>query len=317
MPKFKIPFRRQQSSRRTKSSGQIPRWIAVAGVLGTLALGYLGYFDKKREERDQEQLAKAEAEFKRGEILSQLNKSGRPIVVISQDGHPVNSADLANGLGKLDELIAKRPNDSALYAAKGLLSLKMGNERGAETLARRALSIDPQAPNALITKALVDAMGGDIRAAKEGFERARDSAHSRSQLIEEDVARVNLVNVLVEMGQLSEARKELEGPLRNPLTQPIADNALGNLLLIDNRLDEAAEAFLRASADKEFLGAAQNLACTYKRQNKEEEFLQQVALIVGNGGVAPECAVDQDAKVDGPYAGVKGAGSYWQIIRDF
>ncbi len=316
MPKFRLPLGTRKATSTPKplsSSKAVPLWITAAGILGGIAFGILAYVDRHEEKILKQHEQSATAHKTVSDVLTETSGLG-PVVRISQEADPIDHIDLAKALNVVDEVLEKNPKDARAHAVKGLILLKAGDDKAGAKLAHKALALDPELPNALIVAGLIDARAGNINEAKSKLEMARDSADQRDMTLERNVAQLNLAMILASQDKLDEARKELEEPLRNTITQTTASNTLGVMLLTEKRFSEASEAFLVASKDKSFLGASQNLACSYMLQGKTREYEQEVAELAKRGAPVPACDTHKDLKPD---LGVKGVGTYWHITRDF
>jgi Flp pilus assembly protein TadD len=118
----------------------------------------------------------------------------------------------------------------------GYVLAEMGQMRDAEVQIRNALSIRPALQAAHANLAYVLQSRGDLEEAISHFERAGDSAFNQ----------FSYGITLARMNRRAEARTHLERSLQAEASQPMAHEALGQLLEADGKISEAVSHYKEA-----------------------------------------------------------------------
>jgi len=239
--------------------GSLRAWVPVAVGIVSITLGILVYKENSRE--------------KTARYLQDVDEVRKTITEpVLNSSKPVDKTVLANADRRLTTLTKERKDRPEALALHAVVANAMGEEEIAYSLANSALANDPDNPNALIVKGLLEQQKGKTRESEFTLRKAIVAATERQLPIEKSIAKLNLANQLIAQGRLSEADTLLVDPRHNEATKAIAYNTTAIISLRKGDLNQATKDFKEAVAsDPDYVKALYNLACTLQSEGRNEE----------------------------------------------
>lgn len=133
------------------------------------------------------------------------------------------------------------PQNAEVWAYLGAFQQRQKQTKAAQESLRKARSLDPTRPLAETRLAELSARMGDYAAARNWY---RDALANKPSPGEEEAIRAALGDVLLRLGQLDEARREIEMVLKKRERPPLIF-ALGTIDEAQGRLDAAEQRYRR------------------------------------------------------------------------